>query len=269
MGFLGNAAATVIVDDTFADGQRGPTGNQNLPSSMNWYASNAASLTATTGNMTLTPGASALAYYTSTGTINLLDGQKMTMTIAFTPTFTTAPTSDNLIRFALFNSNGSRVTADGGGTSPSSGVYAPYTGYMGGIGNGLSLYERTSGSNNLINSIGSGGYTSLTSGASLSLVSGTQYVYTLSLERSGTSTILTAALTGGTLSGRTITYADTTGAYSSFDSVALYQGSGMPQMDFTEVKITTVPEPSVLALSALACVAFLGMHRRASARRSA
>lgn len=264
LSFTTVAQSAVIVDDTFADGSRGPTGNQNPPSSLNWYTSGAAStLIATTGTMTQSAGASAIGYYTTSGSpISLADGQTMTLTLSFVPTFPIALTSDNVIRFALFNSTGSRVSADGGGTSPGSGVYSPYVGYMGGVGNGLSLYERNSGSNNLINSIGSGGYTSLQTGAPLTLVSGTTYTYTLELERSGSNMILTSSLTGGALSGRTITYTDTTSAFTSFDTVTLYGTSAVPTLAYTEVEITVVPEPGTVGMTLFGVFAAASMMRR-------
>ena len=213
--------------------------------------------------MTQGQGASAIGYTTASGSpISLIDGQSMTLTISFVPTFPVALTSDNIIRFALFNSTGSRVSVDGGGTAPTSHVYAPYVGYLGGIGNGLSIYERNSGSDNLINSLGSGGYTSLKTGAALTLVSGTAYAYTMELVRSGANMVLTSSLTGGGLSGKTITITDSASAFTSFDTITLYSTSAVPTLVYSGVELSVVPEPGTLGLTVFGALAAFSLFRR-------
>ena len=57
VGLVLPAHAVVILDDTWADGNRN---NTSLPTNAAWYASSGSALTATTGSMTLTIGGSAV-----------------------------------------------------------------------------------------------------------------------------------------------------------------------------------------------------------------
>jgi len=109
-----HARATVILDDTFADGTRN---NQNLPTDSAWFASSGASLTAAPGAMTLNMGASgailALTYFApSSSPVSLSVGDTLLATINFTFNNVNSANSSQGFRIALCDFSTNRVSAD-------------------------------------------------------------------------------------------------------------------------------------------------------------
>src|SRR5580698_10061283 len=106
--------ATILLDDTFADGSRSI---QNLPVESAWYASSGSSLTAAPGAMTLTLGSSAVlgvTYFTSNSTspISLNIGDTLTANITFTFNGIAPLNTSQGFRIALCDFGTNRVTAD-------------------------------------------------------------------------------------------------------------------------------------------------------------
>ena len=226
--FVAGAAGTMLVNDTFADGN---SQNQNLANnSLQVFNSRAAATGARTvrtdsvGSVEfdMTPlgtGSEAFwAYFTNSGSpVTLSVGDK----VSFSGTFTLAgfPGGSADIRFGLLDSKGTRNTANltGGQNNAAFGDDTGYGAQFFGSGTGspFILYRRDVSNpvtTNIFNSMGAGtGWASL-SGAGASarqtLANATPYTFTYTVERlSATDNRVTIAVTGGTLSG--LTYAAT------------------------------------------------------------
>src|ERR1700733_3379346 len=97
--------AVVILDDTWADGNRS---NTSLPTNAAWYASNGSALTATTGSMTLTLGSSAIlavSYFTTNAAtpVQLSVGDTLLTTITFTFNGVAAENGSQGFRLGVFH----------------------------------------------------------------------------------------------------------------------------------------------------------------------
>lgn len=229
-----------------------------------WYSSgssvNLAVNSGTMSSTTLSPaGSFAISYLTPSGSpLTLTTGQTLTYTVDFT--ITGAAASATGLRFGLFNSGGSRISADNAGLNNA--TYANYTGYASVFGtnniagNSLTsaLWDRTGSNNAVISS--SGAFTANASASTNTsstppLTSGTPYTMTLTLTYdSPTSMTVTSLLTGSTLpvGGITRTFVDTT-PVTSFDTVVLYSTSSMSAaLNFTNVNVSVVPEPAPASL---------------------
>src|ERR1017187_3781805 len=106
--------AVVILDDTWADGNRS---NTSLPTNAAWYASSGSALTATTGSMTLTIGGSAVlavSYFTTNAAtpVQLTVGDTLLTTITFVFNGVAAPNSSQGFRLGVYEFGSSRVSAD-------------------------------------------------------------------------------------------------------------------------------------------------------------
>lgn len=265
-------ASTVLIDETFADGNRG---TQNPPSSLAWYSARPSSyLTATTGAMTMTQtsGANmAVSYFTNSGSpFSLSVGEKLTLTVNFYTTTLSGSLSGSGLRFGLLNSGGSRISSDNQGTSNS--VYTNYTGYASILGNSnsntqvaTSAWDRTGTGNELMGTMGSIWTTSGNSTESASLQANTAYTLTMTLDYiSVTNLTVTSLFTGGNLNGLTYSYVDST-PVTSFDTIAFWMGANpFTDMVFTSVNLTVVPEPATSGLlaGALCLVAAIIIRRR-------
>ncbi|MGA2605718.1 MAG: immunoglobulin domain-containing protein, partial [Verrucomicrobiia bacterium] len=112
--------AVVILDDTWADGNRS---NTSLPTNAAWYASSGSALTATTGSMTLTLGSSAIlvvSYFTTNAAspAQLTVGDTLLTTITFTFNGVAAENTSEGFRLGIYEFGSNRVSADfsGNGT---------------------------------------------------------------------------------------------------------------------------------------------------------
>ncbi len=120
------AQATILLDDTFADGSRSI---QNLPVESAWYASSGSSLTAAPGAMTLTLGSSAvlgITYFTSNSTspVSLNIGDTLTANFTFTFNGVAPLNTSQGFRIAVCDFGTNRATADLSSSS-SEGVNVP------------------------------------------------------------------------------------------------------------------------------------------------
>jgi hypothetical protein len=237
-----------------------------------WYDSGtSASLTVDGGTMSSTTasGNFVISYITPSGSpLSLTANQTLTYTVDFSIVGSAASATG--LRFGLFNSGGSRISADNLGLS--SATYANYTGYAAAFGNNnvttgvisSALWDRTNTPNNALIST-SGVFASDKDGTTPTsstppLTSGTPYRMTLSLTYNSTTDMtVTSTLTGSTLpvGGIIRSYTDTT-PVTSFDTVVLYSTSSMSTgLNFTNVAVSVVPEPSTTISLLLGAIGLL------------
>lgn len=215
-------AGDEVLNETFSDGERN---SQDLPSSAAWFTSTLGTSLTVANQQLVFAGDNASAqhivsYFTTPGApVDLAVGENITVSFNFVvsnPINTPAG-----LRFGLLNSLNSRVTSDAAGASNAS--YTDWTGYVAWLNpaaasDGARFAERTAASSTLITS--GTAYTTIDPAApSQTLVAGTLYSATLSLSRTGTSTVeLELSVTGGALSNYTLTATDTTAGATSFDA---------------------------------------------------
>jgi pectate lyase len=120
VGLVSSSFATVVLDDTWADGNRS---NTSLPTNAAWFASSGSALTAATGSMTLTLGGSAIlavSYFTTNAAspVQLTVGDTLLTTITFTFNGVAAENSSEGFRLGIYEFGSNRVSADfsGNGT---------------------------------------------------------------------------------------------------------------------------------------------------------
>ena len=270
LGF--SCQAATIVNETFTDGTRT---TQDPPNSLAWYSARpASSLTATTGAMTMAlvdSANQALAYFTPSGSpLTLSVGEKLTLTVDFYTSALTGSTYTTGLRFGLLNSGGDRIASDNQGTSNS--AYTNYTGYASTLGNissntqvSTSVWKRTGANTALIGTQGTiwtvpGNYTASTSLAATP----TTYTLTMTLDYQALDNMtVTSLFTGGSLSGMTYTYVDSS-PVASFDTLVFWMGSNpFTDMVITSVNLGVIPEPTTAGLLAGA----LGVGAVIAARR--
>jgi pectate lyase len=114
IGIATPSRAVVILDDTWADGNRS---NTSLPTNAAWYSSNGSALTATTGSMTLALGSSAIlavSYFTTNAVtpVQLTVGDTLLMTITLTFNGVAAENSSQGFRLGVYHFGSNRVSAD-------------------------------------------------------------------------------------------------------------------------------------------------------------
>ena len=206
-----SAAALVLMNDSFADGERATLAPPNSATWLKAQSSTTATVAPGSAQFTWnTTSADMISgYFTNAGlpvTLGVGDTLNVKVTFSFTglnPGSIAAPSPG--LRFGILDSKGSRA-ADNGGTSNA--AYVSDTGYglfasisTVGSGTAFTLNRRTTlSSNNIFNTgadfttIGSGG------GTSRAFDNNTDYVLSYSITRlSATQTRLTSSVTGGTL----------------------------------------------------------------------
>ena len=124
-GLGAQAQATVLINETFSDGERL---TQSQPDSLHWYTAGNSNTTVASSSAGLTfldttnSQAGALAYFNA---VNLNVGESLTL--SFNYSFQQIANGDNNFMFALYNSGGSYVSKDGTGFN--SATFNSYTGY--------------------------------------------------------------------------------------------------------------------------------------------
>ncbi|HEY0461226.1 MAG TPA: pectinesterase family protein [Pyrinomonadaceae bacterium] len=224
--------ATTVIDDTFADGV---STNQNLANNSLQVFKSRSGTTRTDAvgsvefDLTTAGGSDAYwAHFTNSGapaTLGVGDS------ITFQGTFSLTGFQNNAqdIRFGLFDSKGTRNTADLAGGQGNA-VFGDDTGYAAqffasGTGSPFALYRRDVTSpvtTNIFNTFTNAGFTVLTgTGATArqALTNDTPYVFSYTVTRlSATQTQVTVSVTGGTLSNLNYTATETSAApYTAFD----------------------------------------------------
>jgi hypothetical protein len=196
--------ATVLLDDTFADGTRN---NTSLPTDAAWFASSGGSLTATTGAMTLSMGNSAIlgvCYFTTNAAspASLGVGDTLLATIIFTFNGVAPSNTSQGFRIGLFDFGANRVSADFSSSSSQGANVAGYALFqtMGAIFNNatpMDLRKRTTLTDTSLLGT-SGDWTSLGTGPGNTngfsgFTSGGQYTLQLSLQRTDVNSLQVTA----------------------------------------------------------------------------
>jgi|GEM_PF-1176560 len=250
------AHATVLLSDTFADGDRL---TQNLPTSAHWYTggpsnnSSADPATGLTFQDASAAKATAMAYFSPT---ELQIGQ--TMTLSFDYKFQTVANSDNAFMFGLYNSGGSYATKDSVGFNNA--IFNSYTGYAtSGVfgvdpsGPGRDHIESRDLLGHNLLSIGtySEGTEYKQSGAA---TPGTLYAASMQITRTATGVTVESKV------GNTDMVQQYTGEmFTSFDSVGIFSNgdTGSFTVNTVTVNVSGAPEPSsVYAVLLLAVMVF-------------
>jgi len=257
------AHATVLLNDTFADGNRT---TQALPGSAQWYIGGASSIASTNASSGLTltqtkaATATTMAYFTPT-TLQIGD----TLELTFSYSFHTAAVADNSFQFGLYNSGGSRLTKDGLGFNNS--LFNNYTGYatsgvFGVDPSGLGrdhIESRGLAAGNNLNSMGTytEGKTYIQQGAATP-----DQIYQASMQIARTA----AGITVTSQIGNTQMVQQYTGAGAAqFDAVGIFSNGNTSAFTFDSVRVelaANAPEPSVTAGLALLGLAGAGRALR-------
>jgi hypothetical protein len=274
-----NASAISIVHDTFADGDRT---NQDLANNSVAVLKTRSGTTATSnvGSVVFNPtGATGadmfFGYFTESGAPVTL-GVGDTLSFSLMMSFTGLAAASNSLRFGIFDSQGTRQTADL--TSGASNTNFPEdTGYAlftalnsaAATGNAFTLNERTTLTAPNIFNTGSDFTTVGSTGTPFQALSNNQdYVLTYSISRqSDTETVLSAGISGGTLSNYSHTVTDTSTPQTTFDYFAfrIPGNTFATEIFFKDINvatITAVPEPSTLALLAMPTMALFVRRKR-------
>jgi len=301
LGYAASAPASLIVNDTWQDGNRnqpttaavtdpysenGVDGDSDGDLESVWYASPAASMTPSTGHLLMTQQSGSSSYTTfftpEASPVTIPQGQTLKVTWVFTPTGVGTDTGRGL-RMALVNTNGAdRRTTDG---SPNN---STYTGYRLGvnvsqtlIAASLRLQERFQlASDNLLtnddrwgaNGVQSAVLNDTGAAGTTGMVNGTQYTLVWALTRTLSDELqVDASISGGTFAGTgslALSYLDTTPNAGSFtfDTFAMRPSTAAATaatFDTTLFRVEViVPEPTSIAMLGLASVALVGLRRR-------
>lgn len=242
-----SASATVVLDDTFADGTRT---NQNLPTDSAWFTTSAANMKAFTNSLSVTnlSGSSSWwTYFTPSGSPVVLDvGDTLEVTLSFTVVGVGAQNSSKNLRFGLYHSTGVRPSGDGSLPTVS------YLGYIffsnfgptWGANNELRWRSAFSGNDPLSASGDSTIFgTGINAVASPAFSNNVPYTLAFTLTRSNATTmIFTATYAGGGLAN-SVTATDSTGVFTNFDMLQIRPSgfaSTATNFIFSEVKVTLV-----------------------------
>lgn len=248
----------------------GPVTTSIDSSLLTWYQTRTAdtvTLNTTAKTVTFTEGQTSASSYVThlPSAVNLAVGQTMTVTITF-ETGANAKSVTNALRFGLFNSNATRITASA--NTETNAVFNDDTGYVAsynfdtGVG---TLYSRIPGGTNstLMGSTAAGLYlsasASLLSGTPAPISSSSAYTLTLTLARQQSAMTFTARLNGGNTVDYLLSGTDTATpslATASFDQFALRIAGGTNSIDNLKltglqfaVEETSVPnQPPVITL---------------------
>jgi hypothetical protein len=263
--------ATVVVDDSWADGGR--TDGVD-PLDANWWTSTASNaIEVSTGSLGLVTGTSGRgihATYTPQTLTNVGDSIKATFT--FTTPATVGSLASAAFKIGFFNTNGNPgLAADlSASSSTPNPIYDPLPGYMMDFdvnpasGANITFREKSPVPGSTGQLLGTTtGFVQLAGGGSAyAFAANTTYTGTYSITKTASGIDLSGSLSdaGGLLS--TFTTSDASPSASTFDllgfhvNASIFGSSNTPNtadngIDFSNVKIEFVPEPASLSLLAV------------------
>ncbi len=282
---LTTAQAQNIVNQTF-DAPNNNRSTQNPPTSLEWgFAPNGSTdntlLSAASGALVYSAtGAIAqysTAYFTPSGSpVSLLDGDSITLTFNFA--FSEIAAVDAGLRFGLFNSGGTRYAS---GFSSATQLFSNaavfgaggatigyFTEANPGAASGVSNLRVRNAFGAATPFSGGGALGTTNPAAYLGLVANTSYTASLTITRSGLSSIVSSTVNGFTVGGTVAS-----GGQLSFDTISIFTGgaavpaSSAFTIDNVNVTVTPVPEPSTYAAAIGALlVGVMVLRRRRAAR---
>lgn len=254
------ATAAVVVDDTWADGNRT---NTNLTSDSAWYASSGTSLTVATGMMsgsTSTSNRTWWTYFTTDAAtpLQLSVGDTLKATITFSLSGVNTSNTARGLQIGLYNfSGGARTTSDGSspsGTSVAGFMASVNVGQTFGVDNPLQISQRTTpGSSALMSS--NSDYTLLNQNSGslnqTAFSNGASYTAEMSATKTASSVIVTTTISGPnnfniTTTGTTNSIVD---AFDGFGFRATSTAQTATSFNFTRFKVEvltgTTTAPSI------------------------
>jgi hypothetical protein len=262
------AHATLIVDDSWADGGRT---NGADPLDTGWWTSTASTaIEVSVGSLGLVTGSSGRGIHGTFTPQTLNVGDTLKASFTFTTPATIGSALSAAFKIGLFNTNGNAglaadLSASSGTPNP---IYNPLPGYM-------MDYDVVTGSENIQfrekdpvpGSTGqllgtTTGFTSLAGGGSTyTFAANTTYTGVISATKTATGLDLTGSLSQGATLLSTFTTSDSTPSTSTFDLLAFHAnasvfgssnvvGAANNGIDFSNIKIelNSVPEPSAILL---------------------
>lgn len=257
-----SASASVLLDDDFSSGVRNV---QDLPSQSAWFNSGSGGGTVVTDEELVFAATSRYntTYFTDSGAQSLAVGDSL----SFTYTVTTASggvSGNNLLRIALLNSGGQRLTADNQGK-----VNTAFGGYVGyafwtdpysALAGKSSIQERNAGiSDDLFATTPTNPWTGLSTQPGTNLSADIPYNGSLTITRTATGVNIVSVLNGVTVS-----VSDESSAFTAFDTISINGTGGFTAnsaFDNIVVTYTPVPEPSAGWLLGGAGLAFALIRR--------
>jgi hypothetical protein len=281
----------IVVNDSWADGGRN---NGADPQDTDWWTSTSTSaIEVSAGSMGLVTGSSGRGIhgtYTPVSLVNVGDYIKTTFTFTTPATVLASPGATAAFKIGFFNTNGnSGLQADlsASSTTPNP-IYDPLPGYM-------MDFDVNSSTNNIVfrekspvpGSTGqllgtTTGFVQLAAGGNAySFLANTLYTGTYSITKTATGIDLSGSLSDSSGVLSTFTTSDASPSASTFDllgfhvNASIFGTSNTPNtanngIDFSNITIEAIPEPSAVLLGAISALLMGGqvmVQRPRRARR--
>jgi hypothetical protein len=287
VGFAMSSQAQILVNDTWADGNRSSSGPDGGGIDSAWYANSTANLTASVGHLAGTVAAASSASWTTyitdtfANSVNLANvGDSIKIAWVFSMTGVNAGNASQGFHMGILQSpNGGRLAADG---TPASQVYAGYGSFWNigttlGRGNNdnfdLMEWAVSGGANAFLSA--SAAYSKIGTGAGANTATGyadgVTYTYQFTAARTASGLQLDQSISGGTLNGTggmTNSFLDTTVSSFTFDTFGMrptagsVAATGFDTTQFEVEFIPAVPEPAAAALLGLGSLGLILARRR-------
>jgi hypothetical protein len=265
------ARAVILLNDTFADGNRG---TQNLPASAAFYHGGSSSQQSlevvsqalafdfqTTSNQL----GQFVGYFTDSGVTNFQVGDRLSFQFTFSASAINSDASS--IRIGLFNSGGDRVDADTTGIADA--AFDGSTGYSfwnsQGTGTATGGFRQRTGTSTTLWATGANTNLGTQTLARLDYAALTTYTLTFELERTSATDMKVSFRDNDS---NVFTRTDTAGIFTGFDTFSVFLGNGtLGDVSYTFddflITYTPVPEPgSAAAVVSGLTVAMLLRRRR-------